>query len=103
MIDSMMVHSQKDVMHRDVGKRAVNYIRGKVEESNEQTLLFILHQANIISCLEIFFESGHNFVKEPITINRNYICLLIALVLSLRAGSYKQSYVQLNIIPLMYS
>ena len=88
MIDSMMVHSQKDVMHRDVGKRAVNYIRGKVEESNEQTLLFILHQANIISCLETFFESGHNFVKEPITINRNYICLLIALVLSLRAGSY---------------
>lgn len=73
MIDSMMVRSQKGVMHRDVGKRAVNYIRDKVEDSNEQTLLFILHQANIISCLETFFESGHDFIKEPITINRNYI------------------------------
>ncbi len=74
MIDSEIIHFQTNVQRPDVGTRAIKYVKQKAEEYDEGAFIFVLHYANIISCLETLFESGHNFVKEPATINRNYIC-----------------------------
>lgn len=74
MIDSEIIHFQTNVQRSDVGTRAIKYVKQKAEEYDESAFIFVLHYANIIACLETLFESGHNFVKEPATINRNYIC-----------------------------
>lgn len=60
--------------NRKVGYKAARVFEKMLEKTKEEQLLFtVLYQINLLSCLDTYFVSGENFVKEPKTINRNYI------------------------------
>lgn len=75
IIDSKLIKAQSKEKYRTTGKGAANALRQRIrEKSGEEQLLFTaLYQINLFSGLEAYFVGHDNFVKEPKTINRNYI------------------------------
>lgn len=75
LLDARMIRFQPRNSNRQVGERATKKLRIKMNEKmeEEQYLMTSLYQINLLSCLDTYFENGHNFVKEPETINRNFV------------------------------
>lgn len=75
LIDAKLIREQPKSKKewRKVGKNAVKYLQEHSEEAQKITLYSMLHFANLIACLETFFERGDDFSQEPTTINRNFI------------------------------
>lgn len=74
IIDSKLIKAQPKETNRKVGYKATRVFEKMLQKTEEEQLLFAaLYQINLLSCLDTYFASGENFVKEPKTINRNYI------------------------------
>lgn len=64
----------RNQVNRKVGKKAVNYFRGKAKIKSRKEMLFeTLYRLNVLACLDQFFADGNNFKNEPNTINRNFL------------------------------
>lgn len=74
IIDSKLIKVQPKESNRKVGYKAAQVFEKMLERTKEEQFLFTaLYQINLLSCLATYFANGENFVKEPKTINRNYI------------------------------
>lgn len=75
LIDSKLIKLQSKDEWRASGLGATSKLKGQLEQKINKTHVFItaLYHINLMTCLETYFANGNNFVKEPYTINRNFI------------------------------
>jgi hypothetical protein len=75
LIDSKMIKLQPKTERREVGLRATKKLNVHLDEKLSKTHFFIsaLYQINLMTCLGTYFANGNNFIKEPDTINRNFV------------------------------
>lgn len=75
LIDSKMIKLQPKSERREVGLRATRKLNAQLDEKlSEKHFLFeALNHINLMTCLGTYFASENNLVKEPDTINRNFV------------------------------
>lgn len=72
LIDSKLIRLQSD-SRRPVGAKAVQALKTKYENDGEKMLIEVLYTMNLFAYLEMLFEKANGFMREPDTLNRNYI------------------------------
>lgn len=75
IIDSKMIKLQPKSKQREVGLGATKKLKAKLGEKLSETNFFMtaLYHINLMTCLGTYFAKGNNFIKEPDTINRNFV------------------------------
>ena len=75
LIDSKIIKIQSKSKKRSVGLNAVNKLKSQLEAKTSQEHFFMtaLYNINLMTCLDTYFAKGGGFLKEPNTINRNFI------------------------------
>ncbi|MBH1941819.1 hypothetical protein I5677_13025 [Mobilitalea sibirica] len=75
LLDSKMIRLQPKHTNRSVGLGGTSKLKSKLEDklADEHFLFTSLYGINFVTCLEVYFAKGNNFVSEPGTINRNYV------------------------------
>ncbi len=75
LIDSKMIKLQPKNKRREVGLRATRKLNAQLDGKLSKKHFFIvaLYHINLMNCLGTYFAGGNNFVKEPDTINRNFV------------------------------
>lgn len=69
-IDGLLIRCQKN-SNKKVGKKAVDEFERMI--SADKAIETILRNINLISSLNIIFESANNFIQKPSDLNRNYL------------------------------
>lgn len=77
IIDSQLIIThpkQKSKKHRPSGKKAIDNILCRLEQTEDQQALYhLLQLKNLLSCLNALFAHGKDFENEPDILNRNFI------------------------------
>lgn len=78
VIDSSLIRLQKRSTlggkGRKVGRKAIEEARRRTEEEVNTELFFTaIFYSNFFACLEKMFESGNDFRRQPVVINRNFL------------------------------
>ncbi|MGN8714069.1 hypothetical protein [Hornefia butyriciproducens] len=75
LVDAKMIRLQKkdDKRRRPTGVTAARIIKTQVLDETSDQLYWALNSMNLFSCIEVMFENGNDFKKQPSIINRNFV------------------------------